>query len=202
MTAEQIPLWLKAVYTLFLCVLVPVYWRHWGPKNFLWFSDIALLTTGVALWLESPLLASMMTLAIGLPELAWNVDFFGRLLTGHRLFGLSAYMFDRTKPRYLRALSLFHVVLPPLLVWIVYRLGYDRRAWAWQSLLAVVVFAVTYRVTDPRENVNWVHGPVSTPQRWMPPRLYLVALMVVFPLVVYLPLHVLLRRLFGGAAHP
>src|SRR6266536_4483809 len=111
LAAAQVPLWGKLLYTLFLGVLVPVYWRHWGPKNFLWFSDIALLTAGVALWLESPLLASMMTLAIGLPELAWNVDFFGRLLTGHRLFGLSAYMFDRTKPRYLRALSLFHVVL-------------------------------------------------------------------------------------------
>ncbi len=202
MAAEQIPLSLKAVYTLFLCVLVPVYWRHWGPKNFLWFSDIALLTTGVALWLESPLLASMMTLAVGLPELAWNVDFFGRLLTGRPLLRLSAYMFDRTKPRYLRALSLFHVVLPALLVWMVYRLGYDRRAWAWQSLVAVVVIAVTYWVTDPRENVNWVYGPGSTPQTWMPRWLYLTALMVVFPLVVYLPLHVLLLRLFGAAAPP
>jgi len=200
-TAEQIPSWLKVFYTLFLCVLVPVYWRHWGPKNFLWFSDIALLTTGVALWLESPLLASMMTLAIGLPELAWNVDYFGRLLTGRRLLGLSAYMFDRTRPRYLRALSLFHVVLPALLIWMVYRLGYDRRAWGWQSLVAVVVLAVTYGVTDPRENVNWVLGPGSTPQTWMPPWLYLAALMVVFSLVVYLPLHVLLL-VFGAASPP
>jgi hypothetical protein len=198
--AEQIPVWLKVSYTLFLCVLVPVYWKHWGPKNFLWFSDIALLTTAAALWLESPLLASMMTLAIGLPELGWNIDFFGRLLTGRPLFALSAYMFDRARPRYLRALSLFHVVLPPLLVWIVYRLGYDRRAWAWQSLLAVVVLAITYWITDPRENVNWVHGPGSTPQTWMPPWLYLITLMVVFPLVVYLPLHILLLRLFGAAA--
>ena len=57
---DLIPLPLKIGYTLFLCVLVPVYWVKWGPKNFLWFSDIALLTTGVALWLESSLLASMM----------------------------------------------------------------------------------------------------------------------------------------------
>jgi len=38
-----IPLGLKIIYTLFVCALVPVYWRQYGPANFLWFSDIALL---------------------------------------------------------------------------------------------------------------------------------------------------------------
>ena len=63
MAGDQIHLGIKVGYTLFLVILVPVYWAHYGPKNFLWFSDIALLTTGAALWLESPLLASMMMLA-------------------------------------------------------------------------------------------------------------------------------------------
>ena len=197
LTEEQIPTWGKLLYTLFLGVLVPVYWVHWGPKNFLWFSDIALLTTAVAMWLESPLLASMMTLAIALPELAWNADFFGRLLTGRQLFGLSKYMFDSGKPLYLRALSLFHVVLPVVLIWMLSRLGYDRRAWAVQTLLALIVLPVTYRVTDPADNINWVYGPGSTPQTRIPPLAYLVTVMVSFPLVVYLPTHLLLRRLFG-----
>jgi hypothetical protein len=38
-----IPLGLKIIYTLFACALVPIYWRQYGPTNFLWFSDIALL---------------------------------------------------------------------------------------------------------------------------------------------------------------
>jgi hypothetical protein len=38
----KIPLWIKLFITLFLCVLVPVYWRNFGPANFLWGSDIAL----------------------------------------------------------------------------------------------------------------------------------------------------------------
>jgi hypothetical protein len=59
----HIPVWIKVVYTLYLCVLVPVYWTHYGPQNFLWFSDIALLTIAAALWLESPLLASTMAAA-------------------------------------------------------------------------------------------------------------------------------------------
>jgi hypothetical protein len=194
---ELVPLWLEVAYTLFLCVLVPVYWIHWGPRNFLWFSDIALLVTGVALWLESSLLASMMTLAIALPELAWNVDFVGRLLTGRSIFGLSGYMLDATKPLALRALSLFHIVLPVMLVWLVSRLGYDHRAWASQTIVALVVLPVTYWLTAPEDNVNWVYGPGSKPQTWISRPIYLSLVMVFFPLVIYLPTHLLLRALFG-----
>jgi hypothetical protein len=157
------------LYTLFLCVLVPVYWASYGPKNFLWFSDIALLTTAAALWLESPLVASMMALAVALPELAWNLDFFGRLLTGHHILDLSRYMFDSHKSLSLRALSLFHVALPVVLIWMIYRLGYDRCAWAAQTVVALIVLPVTYWLTDPADNINWVYGPGIKPQAWMPP---------------------------------
>lgn len=191
-------MWIKVLYTLFLCVLVPVYWIHWGPRNFLWFSDIALLATAVALWLESSLLASMMTLAIALPELAWNADFFGRLATGRHVLGLSGYMFDARKPLFLRALSLFHVVLPVLLLWTVFRLGYDARAWALQTVTALVILPVTYVLTDPADNVNWVYGPGSRPQAWMSPRAYLALIMLLFPVVLYLAPHLLLRALVGG----
>lgn len=78
----MIPLWLKIADTLFVYLIVPIYWRRYGPANFLWFSDVALLLTVPALWLESPLLVSMMALAVALPELAWNIDFFVRLTTG------------------------------------------------------------------------------------------------------------------------
>jgi hypothetical protein len=192
---ELVPLWLKIVYTLFVGVLVPVYWIHWGPRNFLWFSDIALLTTAVALWLESSLLASMMTLAIALPELAWNADFFARVLTGRHILGLSDYMFDASKPRFLRALSLFHIGLPIVLLWTVVRLGYDPRAWAFQTVVALVILPLTYALTVPADNVNWVYGPGSKPQTWLSPRVYLALVMVFFPLVIYLPTHLLLRAL-------
>lgn len=192
-----VPLWLKIAYTLFLCVLVPAYWRCWGPTNFLWFSDIALLTTAAALWLENALLASMMTLAVGLPELLWNADFFGRLLAGRHLLGLSAYMFDASRPRWLRALSLFHVALPVVLVWMVSRLGYDRRALVLQTLVAMVVLPFTFAVTDPADNVNWVYGPGRGPQTVVPRWVYLALLMILVPALFYLPAHVVLSYLFG-----
>ena len=67
---EQIPLWLKIGYTAFVCVLVPIYWRHYGPGNFLWFSDACLLIAVVAIWLESSLLTSIVALAILVLDLA------------------------------------------------------------------------------------------------------------------------------------
>jgi hypothetical protein len=190
----DIPLWIKVAYTLFVCVLVPVYLRHYGLANFLWFSDVALLATVPALWIESRLIVSMMALAVVLPELAWNLDFFGRLLTGRRLLGLADYMFDLDKSLLLRGLSLFHVFLPVLLVWMLVQMGYDSRAFATQTAFGEVLLVLTYAFTDPSKNINWVFGPGSEPQRRVPSAVYLAAVMVFFPTCVYWPTHQVLQR--------
>ena len=124
----MIPLGLKIIYTLYVCVVVPIYWRRYGPANFLWFSDIALLALVPALWLENALLVSMMAISVVLFEVLWNLDFFFRLSTGKSLIGLSAYMFDPKIPLFIRGLSCFHIILPLLLLWTLHRLGYDWRA--------------------------------------------------------------------------
>lgn len=188
---------LKIIYSIFVCVLVPVYWRAYGPSNFLWFSDIALFVTLAALWTDNSLLASTQALSVLLLEIAWNVDFFVGLVLGKAPVGLAEYMFDGTKPLFLRGLSLFHVALPPLLVWLVYRLGYDRWAIVVQTLVAWLVLLVCYFFTQPSHNINWVFGPGTTPQTWMPSGWYLAVVLVAFPLCVYLPTHFLLKALFG-----
>jgi len=193
---DQIALWIKIVYTLFICVLVPVYWVQYGPSNFLWFSDIALFVTAAALWLESSLLVSMMALSVLVLETFWIVDFIIGLFAGSSVIGLSAYMFDSKISLPIRALSLFHVILPLLLVWLLYRFRYDTRALVAQTLLAWVALPASYFLTKPSENINWVYGPGGGPQKWMPAPLYLVLLMLAFPLVLYLPTHFLLKKLF------
>jgi len=195
---ELIPLWIKLSYTAFAVVTVAVYAVKYPLWNFLWFSDIALIATVPALWLENSLLASVMLVGVLLPELLWNGAFFVRLLTGKRLFGLTDYMFDPTKPPYLRAISLFHVFLPLLLLWMVARLGYDSGALIGQTLLAWVVLPLTYRLADPKvENVNWVFGWTAQPQKRMPPLAYLVLVMIGFPLLIYLPTHWILQWVIG-----
>jgi hypothetical protein len=165
MTPEPalLPLALKLAYSGFLLVLVPVYWRHYGPTNFLYFCDVALLLTGVGLWWESPLLISMATVGILLPQLFWLLDLASRAL-GRPISGMTAYMFDATRSRFLRGLSLFHGWLPLLLLWLVAQLGYDPRAWWMWSLLAAVLVLISYLALPPPSpqrgtrpvNVNYV----------------------------------------------
>jgi hypothetical protein len=192
----RIPMPVKLAYTALVAVVTPVYVVEHGLANFLWFSDIALLVTLVALWRESRLLASMMAVGTLAFELMWNLDYVARLVTGAHLTGITRYMFDERDSLFVRGLSMFHVALPPLLLWTLHRLGYDRRALRMQTALAWVVLPVSYVVTDPSANLNWVLGP-REPQTWMPPLLYLALLMLGFPLIVYLPTHLVLDRLFG-----
>jgi len=194
-----IPLGLKVVYTIFVCALVPIYLRAYGPANFLWFSDIALLALVPALWLENGLLVSMLAISVVFFEVLWNLDFFFRLATGKSLIGLSAYMFDPRIPLFIRGLSSFYIVLPLLLLWMLHRLGYDHRAFLWQTIVVLVVLPFSYLVSNAKENVNWVYGLGENPQRILPAPLFVILLMLLFPLVVYLPTHLLFARIFRAA---
>jgi hypothetical protein len=190
--AGHIPLWLTLAYSLAVPVIAIIYWREYGPANFLWLSDIALVFTFAALLSGNRLLASMAAVGALALELAWTIDF----LAAGRLIGLAAYMFDSKLPLYLRSLSLFHLALPPTLIFLLYRLGYDQRSLIYQTLLTWVVLIITYLATDPEKNINWVFGPGSKPQQVLPPLLYLGLEMAVIPVCVLLPTHLLLTRFF------
>ena len=85
---RRIPIWLKVAYSAFVTVVVPCYWVTYSPWNFLYFCDIALLVTAVAIWIESPLLISMQAIAITLPQILWVVDFLCRLIAGISITGV------------------------------------------------------------------------------------------------------------------
>lgn len=182
----------KIGHTAFVAVLIPTYWRHYGPGNFLWFSDVALLLSVPALWRDDRLLASTQAIAVTVPETFWALDFATGLVRGRTAIGLSEYMFDARWPRWLRMLSLFHLWLPALLLSMTCRLGYDKRALAAQTLIGSSVLAATYHLTDPNENVNWVFGAGRMPKRRTPSRL--LAALLLFPLAFYLPAHLVFSR--------
>jgi len=192
--------WIKTAYTIFVCVLVPIYWVERGPANFLWLSDIALLATVPALWMENRFLTSMMAVGVLLPELAWNLDFFLRLIAGFDVIGLNGtgYMFGTLYTPLFKFFSLFHVILPVLLLWMICRLGYDTRAVYAQTLLMWVLLPVCYLATDPDRNLNWVFGIGNPPQTWVSGPLYLVLLMCAYPLLVFIPTHFVLKSVFNG----
>ncbi len=125
---RRLPMAVKLGYTAFMAVLVPVYGANYGPTNFLYFCDVALFLTLVAVWTESALLAGMAAVGIVLPQMIWVLGFAAGLF-GVKLLGMTAYMFDERRS-------------PFLLLFLVKRLGYDKRAFpAWWALAwAMVMF--------------------------------------------------------------
>ncbi len=189
-----VPLWMKLSVAAFTAVLVPVYWLRHGPTNFLWISDIAWFATVIILWRNSRLLNSMMLIGAMLFELYWNLAFLVQLSTGLRLGGVTDYMFDPALPLWLRSLSLFHVPLPFIWTWLFFKWGYDRRALWVQTAFLVPIVLLTYLITDPDKNINWVHSPHVMGWDWMSGAAWVVLYLILVPTVVYWPLSRLFER--------
>lgn len=187
-----VPLWLKIAYGAFVPFLIYIYWPRYGPSNFLWLSDIALFFTAAAVIFEIPLLAAMPAVGVLPLEIFWTLDF---ILLGR--FGLTSYMFDKQYPLWLRAISLFHLALPPTLIWILWNAGYDPLAYPLQLALTVAVLIFCYLFTEPEKNINWVFGPGEKPQKKLAPLTYFLLLLFVIPVGVITPTHFVLNWLFG-----
>jgi hypothetical protein len=204
---HRLPLALKLALTAFVAFMIPVYWHTYGPTNFLYFCDVALFLTLVAVWTEYPLPAGMAAVGILLPQLLWAADFLGTLL-GYPLVNMTGYMFKEDESTLLaRRVSLFHGWLPFLLIYLVWRLGYDRRALPAWPVLAWVLMLIGYFFMPlppaPADspnlpvNVNYVYGLPNDKevQPWMPRLAWLALMMTALPLMFLIPTHFLLRAL-------
>lgn len=202
--ANRIPLWIKLAYTGFLAVMIPVYWINYGPTNFLYFCDVALLLTLLGIWREDALLISLPAVGILLPQVFWCVDFLVQLFGGE-LTGMTAYMFDENRSLFLRGLSLFHGWLPFLLFYLVRRLGYERRALPGWTVICIALCLTSFfllpaagaELADPKlpRNVNYVFGmDDAKPQDMMPPLVYLGVWIAALTGLVFVPTHVLLKK--------
>jgi hypothetical protein len=207
---EKIPIAAKVAGALFLAVLIPIYLRTYGPTNFLWFCDAALILTVAGMWMESSLLISMCAVGILLPQFLWLADF-GINACGIHFLGVTAYMFDPHLSIFTRGLSLFHGWLPLLLLWLLSRVGYDERALIPWGALATVLVLVCYFFTpaagahpaDPNTpiNINNIYGfNNARPQTWINENLYVALWIGALWFLVFLPTHLILRKIFGAPA--
>jgi hypothetical protein len=184
----RIPLWLKVVWTACVIAWIPLYWRQYGLQNFLFFCDLGNLFIAVGLWLESALIFSWQACGLLLFQTLFTIDLGSALISGRHLIGGTEYMFDPRVPLPVRLLSLFHVVTPPLLLWAISRLGYDRRGWKFQTLTAWIVVPINY-FWRPEYDVNWARGPFFREQHVVPGIVYLLAYLVIVPAAIYYPTH-------------
>jgi len=184
----RIPLCIKVLWTLAVIVLVPIYWRQYGLQNFLFFCDLGNLFIVAGLWLESPLIFSWQATGLLLFQTLFTLDLIGALISGRHWIGGTEFMFDPQVAIAIRLLSLFHVVAPPLLLWAIWRLGYDTRGWKYQTITTWIVVPINY-FWRPESDVNWARGPFLREQHVVPGPVYLFAYLIIVPVVVYYPTH-------------
>jgi hypothetical protein len=202
MTAMRLPLWLKIAWTVWVAVWLPLYGRQYGAQNFLYFCDLGNFFVLGGLWLESQLIFSWQATGLLLFQTLYTLDLIGAVVTGRHFIGGSEYMFDPHLSLFIRLLSLFHVVMPPLLLWAISRLGYDKRGWSYQTLLTWLVVPINY-FWRPQYDVNWARGPFLREQHLVPAWIYLMTYLIVVPLAVYWPTHLALQwwsKRIGGAS--
>lgn len=200
--SARIPLGVKVGFSAFMAVLVPTYLYWYGPTNFLYFCDVSLLLTLFGIWTESALLISMCAIGILVPQIIWVIDFLAHV-AGFSLTGMTDYMFIADHSFFLRFLSGFHGWLPFLLVFLVWKVGYEQRSLLAWTILAWALLLVCYFVMPGPQpnagltpvNINYVFGTSdATPQNFVPPLVWLAGLMIGLPLLAFIPTHFVLRR--------
>lgn len=193
------PSWRWAA-ALWLALWVPAYASTWGWTNFLALCDVAVILTCVGFWTGSALLLSSQALSAIMAGLLWAIDVAARLASGRHLFGGTEYMWDGRVPLLVRLLSLFHLLLPLVLVAALRRTGYDRRALIFQTALTAPLL-VASRLLTTGKNLNYALVDPLLHRQWGPVPLHLLAMLVGIALVVYLPTHLVLRRLTPSSQH-
>jgi len=184
----RIPLSIKLLWTACVIAWIPLYWRQYGLQNFLFFCDLGNLLITVGLWMEGPLIFSWQASGLLFFQTLFTIDLAGALVSGRHLIGGTEYMFDPNIPLPIRLLSLFHVVTPLLLLWAIWRLGYDQRGWKFQTLTAWIVVPINY-FWRPQYDVNWARGLFFHEQHVVPGFVYLLAYLIIVPAAVYYPTH-------------
>ena len=89
----------------------------------------------------------------------------------------------------------YNVAMPALLLWALHRTGYDRSGWALQCAIALPLF-IAARFTAPATNINYAFIDPFIHRQWGPAPIHVLISWLFMASVVYLPTHLLLRRLF------
>lgn len=186
---KRIPLWFKVTYTVLVAAWICLYAGFYPVSHFLWMCHVGNLVLVAAFWLESPLLFSWQAVALLLADLLWTFDLLTRITIGIHPLSATTYLFVEQLPMAQRLASLFHLAMPWILIWGLWRFGYDHRAFWLQLATCWILFPLSYLFGSEADDINWVYGPFAQVQHQIPSMLFLLVSMIVYPVVVFLPSH-------------
>jgi hypothetical protein len=167
--------------------------------------DVGLVLACLGLWWRQPLLVSSQALSAILVGALWGLDVAWRIVTGHHLIGGTEYMWDSHYALWIRLQSVFHLVLPVILLWSSKILGYDRRALLLQSAITALLLIFS-RFLSPQLNMNYAFQDPLFHRAWGPAPLHLAVILVGAVVIFLWPTHLILSRLYpaadpGGGTH-
>ena len=209
-SGRRIPLWIKIAYTTFMAVLVPIYLKNYGATNFLYLCDVALFTTLLGIWLESPVIlsrrssASLLHVVGGRFPFRWCSRRLDRLHVPTALVSAISVVFP-----------LLASVLPRLRGVVRWLRQARLSLWTGITWLVLTVCYVYMPPTSPEKdpvtvaqlrdpdlplNINYVFNLASDdePQTWMDPDSYFTLFMAALVLGIYLPTHLMCQRWMPG----
>lgn len=186
---------LRWVAVLWLAVWLPAYVLVWGWANLLHLCDAAVILTCVGLWWGSARLLSSQAVSALLPGLLWLLNVCWRFATGRFLVRGTEYMWSAQYPLWVRLLSFFHAVLPMVLLWALWKLGYDRRGLPIQAGIAAVLLLAA-RGLSPALNMNYAYRDPVFNRAWGPPPVHIALTLIGTIVLLYWPTHRMLKELF------
>jgi len=192
--AAGYPNWMRWISLAWFAVWFPSYWRTWGAANFAHLCDVAVILTCIGMWTNSAILISSQAVGAVLVDLAWALDAAWMVFLRRPLFGGDAYLLDPHYPLWARLLTLFHLIMPGLILWGVYRMGYDRRGWALQCAIALPVF-IAARFTAPAQNIDFAFTDPFIHRQWGPAPVHVFVSWLFMVVVVYWPTHAALKKI-------
>jgi hypothetical protein len=192
----------------FLAGWMPTYAVTWGSADFLYLCNVAVIMTCLGLWLGSALLLSSQAVAMMVIGTVWCVSLAWSAVThGHTLIGGTEYMWDPHYPLWVRLLSFDHIAVPAVCLWATRKIGFDRRAWKFQSVVAAVVLTSSHFVA-PERNLNFARKELLSYHTWGPGLVHVLFIWTILILLGYWPVYAMLSGIFpaprgrGTASQP
>ena len=192
---------LRWIALLWLGVWIPLYWHYWGGETFLQLCDMAVVLGCVGIFSGNALLISTQAVTTPVIGMAWGMDVVWHFFLGRHLLGGTEYMWDARVPLWVRLLSLFHVLLPILLIWALGHTGYDRRAW-WVQLVFAAGLLAASRFIAPERNLNFAFRDPLLHRSLGPAPIHLMIILLGQALLLYAPAHLAVERIFPPPKMP
>lgn len=200
--SNPIPMTARLVYSAWMAVWVTIIVMNQGLGNFFWLCNMAQFLILYGVWTGNRLILSSQAGMVTLVGTAWTLDFTAGVILGGSPLGFTAYMFSDELPLIARVSSLYHIGLPPFLLWLLCRTGHDRRGPWLQCLIGAAGILGGWLFTEPRRNLNWVQEPMGMEQTWMSEPAFVGLLLLLYPLVLFFPGDYLVRFILAKCRRP